>query len=95
MAFLIFLTLTVIFIFSKDGKNYQLSPPRDVCVFDWLTSLRVRKRLYSDLEIRVARLRLLSAKKKKKSFLMLTDFARLPMMLTLTNWFAGSEEKAV
>lgn len=27
-------------ISSKDGQNYQLSPPRDVCLFDWLMSLR-------------------------------------------------------
>ena len=31
----------VILIFSKDGKDYQLSPPRDVSVFDWLVSLKV------------------------------------------------------
>lgn len=100
VTFLIFSTLTVIFIFSKDGKNYQLSPPRDVCVFDWLTSLRVRKRLNSYFKARAARLGLLSAKRKKISFLMLTDFARFPFMFTLKNCFAargfaGSEEKAV
>lgn len=94
------LNFVVFFIFSKDGKNYQLSPPRDVCVFDWLTSLRVRKRLNSYFKARAARLGLLSAKRKKKSFLMLTDFARLPFMLTLKNCFAargfaGSEEKTV
>ena len=37
------LTLNVILIFSKDGKDYQLSPPRDVCVFEWLMNLKVRK----------------------------------------------------
>ena len=31
----------VISIFSKEGKDYQLSPPRDVCVFDWIASLKV------------------------------------------------------
>ena len=95
VTFLICLTSTVIFIFSKDGKNYQLSPPRDVCVFDWLTSLRVRQIIYLQFQPRVVRLGLLSAKKKKNSFLMFTDFARLPSMFTLTNCVAGSEDKAI
>lgn len=32
-------------ISSNDGKDYQLSPPKDVCVFDWVTNLKEAARL--------------------------------------------------
>ena len=52
-------------------------------MFDWLMSLRVRKRVNSYFKARAARLTsIVISKKGKKSFLMLTDFARLPLMLT-------------
>ncbi|KAJ7339508.1 hypothetical protein OS493_005906 [Desmophyllum pertusum] len=38
-------------ISSKDGKDYQLSPPRDACVFDWITSLKEAARLASKQQL--------------------------------------------
>ncbi|XP_078381614.1 uncharacterized protein LOC144664361 isoform X2 [Oculina patagonica] len=35
----------------KDGKDYQLSPPRDVCVFDWLISLKEATRQASKQQL--------------------------------------------
>ncbi|RMX44344.1 hypothetical protein pdam_00015971, partial [Pocillopora damicornis] len=32
---------------GKEGKDYQLFPPRDVCVFDWVASLKEATRLAS------------------------------------------------
>lgn len=32
--------LEVFVVISRDGRDYQLSPPKDVCVFDWVTDLK-------------------------------------------------------
>ncbi|XP_068694929.1 uncharacterized protein [Montipora foliosa] len=38
-------------ITSKDGKDFQLSPPRDVCIFDWIMTLKEAVRVSKALDV--------------------------------------------